>query len=206
MSPVPPLDYPQSSSSQFSVTFKCDCSHTLAARTVGFLADWISAYVFLKGNKERLVLYFLISFFGTCLCIFLVLSIRLYIQKRRLLRILKSSLPGHSPISEIIYDRNRDPTLDNIVDISAPTTSQTTLNQGIGRTISNTHTQTNLNLESQYQPLLSPNHSIGMTQAEIDSRYSTVPSTRRAASLNPVTENLSKNGYHTTRSERSIQT
>ncbi|XP_053201804.1 transcription factor mef2A-like [Panonychus citri] len=168
-----------------AITFRCNCSQPLHARTIGFLADWISAYVFIKGNKERLVLYFLVSFLGTFLIIFLVLSIRLYVQKRRAIRLLKETAPLVSPISDISYEVHRDTTLDPL-DISVPT-SQTTLNHGpnhghhqhqhslhhhqqhhpssrlpsaltsIVTGPGGGHTQTHL--DSQYQPLLtSPRH------------------------------------------------
>ncbi|XP_013780747.1 protein eva-1 homolog C-like, partial [Limulus polyphemus] len=52
-------------------------------KVVGFLTEWIAAYKFLKENKEKCILYLTLSLGAGLVVFFLVLSIRLYAQKKK---------------------------------------------------------------------------------------------------------------------------
>lgn len=52
-------------------------------RAVGFLTEWVAAYKFIKENKEKFILYVTLSLGCGLVAFLMVLSARLYVQRRR---------------------------------------------------------------------------------------------------------------------------
>ncbi|KAH9389506.1 hypothetical protein TYRP_023250 [Tyrophagus putrescentiae] len=75
-----------------------NCSELPASmHVIGFVSDWISAVGFVKKNRERLILYLLVSLFGAMVCFLAVLSTKLYRQKRRAKRRAAEEQAGARP-------------------------------------------------------------------------------------------------------------
>ncbi|KAH6928990.1 hypothetical protein HPB50_022367 [Hyalomma asiaticum] len=52
-------------------------------RAIGFITEWVAAYKFVKANKEKFILYVLLSLGCGIVAFLAVLSARLYFQRRR---------------------------------------------------------------------------------------------------------------------------
>ncbi|KAL1436558.1 hypothetical protein MTO96_049463 [Rhipicephalus appendiculatus] len=52
-------------------------------RAIGFITEWVAAYKFVKANKEKFILYVLLSLGCGVVAFLAVLSARLYAQRRR---------------------------------------------------------------------------------------------------------------------------
>ncbi|UYV78125.1 hypothetical protein LAZ67_16000191 [Cordylochernes scorpioides] len=82
-----------------------NCTQVMESQAAGFLAEWISAYAFVKapvvcsGNKEQFFLYLTLSLTTGFLIFLAVLSARLYCQRRR---------SGHRTISECVVNLEQD--------------------------------------------------------------------------------------------------
>ncbi|XP_064488781.1 protein eva-1 homolog C-like isoform X2 [Ornithodoros turicata] len=62
-------------------------------RAVGFLTEWVAAYKFIKKNKEKFILYTTLSLGCGLLAFLVVLSARLYFQRRLERRRVKKKVP-----------------------------------------------------------------------------------------------------------------
>ncbi|CAG2174603.1 unnamed protein product, partial [Oppiella nova] len=93
-----------------------DVNCTLIAppeKVIGFISDWISAVNFIKRNTERLVLYLLVSLCGSLVCFLIVLSSRLFLQKRKAIRKAKDDMPACHPFGGLT-DEHVDDILDQL--------------------------------------------------------------------------------------------
>ncbi|KAI1304623.1 hypothetical protein HDE_01772 [Halotydeus destructor] len=95
--PAPPPDTVVSSSTSESPV-NCTVAIVKSDESIGFAADWLSAYVFMTRNLERLTLYLLVSILGAFVAVFAVLSCKLYCSKRRLLRRVSDDAPLCPPL------------------------------------------------------------------------------------------------------------
>lgn len=109
-----------------------NCTLSKSVQVVGFVSEWISAIDFLKSkcllsvirkancdalffaiplseNRERLILYLLVSLFGSLLCFLVVLSSKLYAQKSAAMRKVRESQLPPTPFEIIDFD-------DDIID------------------------------------------------------------------------------------------
>lgn len=139
--------------------------------------NYLINFVFLisADNKERLILYLLVSTLGSLLSVFLVLSCRLYLQKRcAIKRAHDDGLQSCSPIEEF----NVDNTNDNLLGITGLEPSEISISHANGHSHSHSHGQHNL----QNEPLLSP---------EI-SRFTLAPGRRNSESLREPTISLAE--------------
>ncbi|CAG2103780.1 unnamed protein product [Medioppia subpectinata] len=93
-----------------------DVNCTLIAppeKVIGFISDWISAVNFIKRNTERLLLYLLVSLCGSLVCFLIVLSSRLFIQKRRVIKKANEDMPACHPFG-VLTDEHVDDILDQL--------------------------------------------------------------------------------------------
>ncbi|XP_067118715.1 protein eva-1-like isoform X1 [Centruroides vittatus] len=60
-----------------------NCTVVDDQKVIGFLTEWISAYNFIKENKEKFILYLTLSLGAGLLTFMVVLAVRLYILKRK---------------------------------------------------------------------------------------------------------------------------
>ncbi|XP_054163553.1 protein eva-1-like isoform X2 [Oppia nitens] len=89
-------------------------------KVVGFISDWISAVNFIKKNTERFILYLLVSLCGSLVCFLVVLSSRLFIQKRKVEKKVKEDIPVCSPFG-VLTDDNGDDLLDGLEGVTTLT-------------------------------------------------------------------------------------
>lgn len=125
----------------------------------------------MAGNRERLILYALVSILGIFLCVFLILSCRLFCQKRRALRQFKKSDVISSPASNLTIGQSRELIFDD-VNLRAAETSQATFNQGSNGP-STVQPSPSSHYETQYQPLTVQIRNPSAVKEE--ARYTSVP-------------------------------
>lgn len=66
-------------------------------KVVGFLTEWFAAYKFLKENREKCILYLTLSLSVGLVVFFLLLSIRIYSQKKKERKKSKLNISGPLP-------------------------------------------------------------------------------------------------------------